>query len=579
MSDEIRRILEVLVSRPSLRRGVSVSYLSTHLDIEPRRVLKVVEMLERAGYVRVRRLERVILVVLTSRGYEKTITGRPKKPARKPVPMLAKIAGGSLIVVLIGFVWWWLELFPQTGGLQLTGAAPLPSATLVPTQAVAVLPTNTPIAVGVTADPPDPETPAVQTPDGPGPLPSAIPIDTPDPYTAIPTPVPLLEQSTEAINIVLMGADITDGSWRTDTLIVVSVEPNLPAVSMLSIPRDLYVYVPGWKMSRINTADFHGEQVGYPGGGPGLVKATLEYNLGIRVHYFARVDFQGFVDILDTLGGVDVLVDCELHDTFPNPDAIGGSSDIDLLPGVHHLDGKQALWYARSRWNTSDFDRGRRQQRVLRSALAKIKQLDLLPKLPELWDDLTQTVETDLSLETALWLATVAGRLDSSTAIKSRFIDGTVVREWLSPQGAAVLLPAYERIGPLIAEALAPPDTARARQGAARVEVLNGTTWPDWATLAADRLVWEGFEVVRIGQADHADYQQTTIVDLTGTDKGSPASHLADILRVDKANIVPADDAANDTLSFRVIVGYDYVSCYRTYWRAVHAPTPTPTQQ
>jgi hypothetical protein len=142
-----------------------------------------------------------------------------------------------------------------------------------------------------------------------------------------------------------------------------------------------------------------------------------------------------------------------------------------------------------------------------------------------------------------------------------------------------VLLPAYERIGPVIAEALAPPDTARARQGAARVEVLNGTTWPDWAILAADRLVWEGFEVVSIGQADHTDHQQTTIVDVTGTDKGSPVSRLAGILRVDESNIVPADEAADHALDSSVIVGYDYVSCYRTYWRAVHAPTPTPTQQ
>ena len=163
---------------------------------------------------------------------------------------------------------------------------------------------------------------------------------------------------------------------------------------------------------------------------------------------------------------------------------------------MHHLDGKQALWYARSRWNTNDFDRGRRQQRVLRGAFAKIKQLGLLSKAPELWGDLIQTVETDIPMGTALWLTQVAGRLDTATALKSRFIDGTVLESWRTPEGAAVQLPNSEHIGPLIAEALAPPDTARSRQGVARVEVLNGTTWPDWEILAADRLAWEGFEVI-----------------------------------------------------------------------------------
>jgi LCP family protein required for cell wall assembly len=382
-----------------------------------------------------------------------------------------------------------------------------------------------------------------------------------------------VEQSSEAINILLMGTDTTGSSWRTDTLILVSVDPSLPSVSLLSIPRDLYVYIPGWQMGRINTADARGERAGYPGGGPGLVKATLEYNLGVRVHYFARADFQGFVRILDVLGGVDVVVDCELHDTFPDPDTTRGASDIDLLPGVHHLEGKQALWYARSRWNTSDFDRGRRQQRVLRGALAQIKQLGLLSKLPELWEDLTQTVQTDLPLDTALWLTQVASRLDTALGVKSRFIDGTTVRSWRTPDGAAVLLPDYERIGPLITEALAPPDTARARQGVARVEVLNGTTWPNWAVLAADRLLWEGFDVVTIGQAERADYQQTIITDLTDTTKGSPVTLLARILRVDDANVL-AGEASDETLDFRVVVGYDYQPCYTSYWRAVHGSAP-----
>jgi LCP family protein required for cell wall assembly len=408
-------------------------------------------------------------------------------------------------------------------------------------------------------------------------------METPDPNvlspqpTAIPTPVPLLELPMDTVNILLLGSDTANGSGLTDSMIVVSVDPNIPSVSMLSIPRDLYVYIPGWKMSRINTAHSHGQRVGYPGGGPGLLKATIEYNLGIRIHYYAHVDFSGFVQLIDTLGGVYVVADCELHDTFPDPDAEGGQTDIDLMPGVVHLDGKTALWYARSRYKSTDYDRARRQQRVLRGMWTQIKQLGLLPKLPELWDELTQTVETDLSLDTVLWLASVAGRLDTETSIKSRFIDGTVVTSWLTPEGAQVLLPDFARIGPLIAEALAPPDTNRARQGYARVEVLNGTTWTDWGVLAADRLLWEGFQVVSIGQADRVDVQQTQIFDLKETTKGSPVYLLARILRVAWANILPAE-TPSETLDFRVIVGYDYQPCYKSYWYAVHTtPTPTPT--
>jgi len=387
----------------------------------------------------------------------------------------------------------------------------------------------------------------------------------------------LLEQPEDTVNIVLLGGDASQGGGLTDSLIVVSVDPRIPSVSMLSIPRDLYVFVPGWKMSRINTAYLHGQSVGYPGGGPGLVKATIEYNLGVRVHFYAQVDFAGFVKLIDTLGGVDVVVDCELHDTFPDPEPEEGQTDIDLMPGLHHLDGKRALWYARSRWNSNDYDRARRQQRVLRGTWAQIKRLDLLTKIPELWEELTHTVQTDLSLDTVLWLASVASRLDTDTSIKSRFIDGTVLQPWLTPEGAQVQLPDYDRIGPLVVEALTPPDANRASQGLARVEVLNGTTWFDGAILVADRLMWEGFQVLSIGKADRADYQQTLIVDQKETTKGSPVSRLARILRVDHTNVLPAENPSAE-VDFRVIVGYDYVPCYKSYWYNVHTtPTPTPT--
>jgi LCP family protein required for cell wall assembly len=595
VSEDIERVLLALIERNALQNGVTVSYLSSRLDIDNRRIQKIVDLLERSGYCRVQRLDRVTLVTPTLSGYEKAAALRKETQRERTAPRasaFAFAAGAGLGIILLGLVIWWLHLFSPADSSQAAESAPLPSTTPVPARASAglglpaatdplpsstavAIPTETPSPVPPTDQPPSPTAPSTPTPEGPGPLPTAIPVD-PVQAGAVPTPVSLLEQPEGTVNIVLMGADTSQGSWRTDTLIVVSIDPNLPSVSMLSIPRDLFVYIPGWKMGRINTADFHGERVGYPGGGAGLVKATIEYNLGIRAHYFARADFQGFVKILETLGGVDVVVDCELRDTFPDPEAPGGASDIELMPGVHHLQGKQALWYARSRWNTSDFDRGRRQQRVLRGAFAQIKQLGLLPKLPELWDELTQTVQTDIPLETALWLTKVASRLEAGTAIKSRFIDNTVVQAWRTAEGASVLLPVYERVRPLVAEALAPPDTSRARQGVARVEVLNGTSWGNWAILAADRLLWEGFDVVNIAQAEQTETQRTTIIDHTKTDKGSPVNYLAAVLRVNEADVKLAATPSEE-IDFRVIVGYDYSPCYKSYWRSVHGATPTPT--
>jgi hypothetical protein len=205
----------------------------------------------------------------------------------------------------------------------------------------------------------------------------------------------------------------------------------------------------------------------------------------------------------------------------------------------------------------------------------QIKQLGLLAKIPELWDELTQTVQTDLSLENVLWLATVANRLDTVTAIKSRFIDGAVVQSWLTPEGAQVLLPDYDRIGPLIAEALAPPDTNRAKQGMASVTVFNGTAWSNWPVLVTDRLLWEGFQVIQVGPADRIDYQQTLILDQTDTTKGSPVSLLARVLGVNGTNILPAETGAEQA-DFSVIVGYDYRPCYKSYWYSVHGPPPAP---
>ncbi|MBS3785059.1 MAG: LCP family protein, partial [Anaerolineae bacterium] len=121
--------------------------------------------------------------------------------------------------------------------------------------------------------------------------------------TPIPTPVPVAQVPPNTINIVLLGSDRRPDwdEWHTDVVQVVSVQPALPAVTVLSIPRDLYVYVPDFWMSRVNFADMYGELYGYQGGGPALIQQTLLYNLGIPVDHYVRVDFDGFIGIVDIL--------------------------------------------------------------------------------------------------------------------------------------------------------------------------------------------------------------------------------------------------------------------------------------
>lgn len=396
---------------------------------------------------------------------------------------------------------------------------------------------------------------------------------TPLPFP-MPTPVPLVEQPDGVINIVLLGADQASGTsrGRTDVIVIVSINPDVPSVSLISIPRDFYAWIPTYGFGKINTADSRGGN--YPGGGPALVKATIEYNFGIPIHYYARVNFEGFVRIVDTLGGVDVPVECELHDTFPNPDNPEEGLDIDLYPGVQHLDGQYALWYARSRWSTHDFDRNRRQQQILRALYHQVLDLDVISHVPELWGALQETVETDLGLDEVLWLGLVGSQLDLAD-VKSRFIGPPYVRSWTAPGGAYVLLPVEGALQPLIAEALQSPATGRANQPPFRVEVWDGTGRPGMAEVAVARLRWEGFAVVSVETVD--PLPRTQIVDFTPTDKGSPL-WLLTRLYGREASDVTSEPTEGSPVDIRIILGTDYNSCVSMY--AIHyVPTPlsTPT--
>jgi LCP family protein required for cell wall assembly len=278
------------------------------------------------------------------------------------------------------------------------------------------------------------------------PLSSGLPLPIAGDYAPRPETVPDWSQR-ERINILLLGVDQRpdeEGPWRSDTIIIVTVDPRSMTAGALSIPRDLYVEVPGYDEQRINMAHFLGDAYHYPGGGTGLAMKTIEYNFGIPMHYYIRVNFQGFRDIVDYLGGVTINVDKEIWD-HRYPDGQYGYTTIHIPAGRQLMDGRMTLQYARTRHSGTDFDRLRRQQEVLMAIRSKALRLDLIPKIPMLASTLGYTVKTNLQLGEVITLAQIASQIDAED-IRFGVIDETMTVPIVLDNGADVLFPKRDRI-------------------------------------------------------------------------------------------------------------------------------------
>jgi LCP family protein required for cell wall assembly len=376
----------------------------------------------------------------------------------------------------------------------------------------------------------------------------------------IPMPVQPVPVAADAVNIVVLGSDKRDDwtEWHTDVVQVVSVQRSRGVVSVISIPRDLYVYLPGLWMSRINFADFYGEHYDYEGGGPALVRDTLLYNLGIRVDYYVRTDFDGLIGIVDTLGGVEIPVHCYLSDYWPYPDENGEYPILEMFPGIRSMDGETALWYARSRKTTSVFSRERRQQQVLQAMWRKARDAGMLVRVPALWQQGREMVQTDLTLTEILDLARVALMLDERN-VRFYNIGAGAVTPWTTPYGGAVFLPRWEDVQPIVAEAMAPPLEARQSRTYVTVEVWNGTPNEGWGWLAVDRLYRAGFPAL-IGDADRQDYAQTELIIFNRQLKGSGAGYLQEMFDLSDAQVIHQPDVSSE-VGFRLILGADYQTC------------------
>lgn len=413
------------------------------------------------------------------------------------------------------------------------------------------------------------------------------------------TGVPLPDyERKERVNILLLGIDKRPDELysRTDTMILVTVDPNSKTAGMLSIPRDLWVSIPGYGEDRINKAYFLGDMNGYPGGGPALAMKTVQYNLGVPVHFYAQIDFDGFRQIVDTLGGIDIYVP-ETIDDPKFPDNNYGYDPFYIEQGYHTLDGYNALRYARTRATPgSDFSRAKRQQAVLLAIKDKALQLNMVPKIPELWNTMSGAFETNLELIDILELSQLADEIDPDS-IQTAVIDLKYTYDYTVPDtGARVLIPLRDKIRALVDEMFAetePPEPeapvqtqvetvevqetaqtqARAEEIAqnaqrqeeikaflaqenARLVVQNGTSIPGLASQSALFLKQQGFNILQFGPADTNTYSHTVIVVYNDT-KTYTLQVLTALFQVEEENIRHSPNLKSD-VDFRVIIGSDF---------------------
>jgi len=414
--------------------------------------------------------------------------------------------------------------------------------------------------------------------------------------TTAPPPVPAVKLAAGTVNVALLGMDTrpVQGGMLSDVIIIASINSHAPAITLLSIPRDTLVYIPGHRMAKANEAFARG---------PAVFQQMVKHNFGLDVHYYAAVNFAGLVNAVNLLGGVEIVATCPLYQVFPSDpyyfadpaapltvtapytDTFTGEAWAVGQPvptltlsipraGVYKLDGLQALAYVRARSGVpgGDVDRGRRAQQVVRALLnqARAKGVLTVAHLPALYDQFKRHVRTDLTLEQVLSLALQADRLGDAV-IRSRHLDGVSLTNVTLELVGAVLIPDRESVSPYLQRALSVPLNQREGQSAS-VEIWNATGWRGFDRVAAERLRDLGFRV--LSTRDVAEvYTQTQVIDLTTSAKGSALPLLQRSLGVRPENVI--SQPSPNGPSYRIIAGRDFEACYyRTRPANIGRPTP-----
>jgi LCP family protein required for cell wall assembly len=340
---------------------------------------------------------------------------------------------------------------------------------------------------------------------------------TPDP-SAVGTMAPSLPpwDGKDQLNILAVGVDAREGdgnSFNTDTMIVISIDPETGQVAMFQVPRDMAdVPVPdnarglwgsvyggkinSWYNQNRNRTDL------WPGKnattrGFNSLKAILGELYGLDIRYYVKVDFQGFRDVVSTLGGVQVNVQMPVYEsTYP---AAGGFTRLYIPAGPQHMSGQEALKYARSRHRSTDFDRGRRQQRVLLSIKDQISAEAILANLPQLVADLKDSVKTDIPTSELPKLLALADSVDTKNIRSYVFSPSLYATEYANSPRGYIITPNVARIRKAVRQAFSVSPALMAQRErvgaeAAGVWVYNASGRTGLANRNADWLAYSGIE-------------------------------------------------------------------------------------
>lgn len=364
----------------------------------------------------------------------------------------------------------------------------------------------------------------------------------------------LIGMDEDRINILLLGIGGRghEGANLTDTILIASYKPSTKEVSMMSIPRDLIIPIPGHGWRKINNL-YSIAEYNDPGTGGDYTKQIISQIFGIQIPYYTRIDFQGFVELIDLIGGIDVQVPRTLSDyQYPIPGREEYPEDqryehLVVEEGLQHLDGTTALKYVRSRHaigeEGSDFARAARQQLVMQAVLDKLLSFNTLlrpTRIKKIYDNVEEHVDTNLSLEhmsafAALVRDYLTEKKPPATIVLSDAKDGPL--QAANYNGAFVLEPKVQDFRELkfIAEHMFEPDLKFTRpteeestlprvslekpvasSEEATIEILNGTFVNGLARAMQQKLEELDYEVASIGNSANQDYSQTIIYDLSG---------------------------------------------------------------
>jgi polyisoprenyl-teichoic acid--peptidoglycan teichoic acid transferase len=374
----------------------------------------------------------------------------------------------------------------------------------------------------------------------------------------------------DRVTVLFLGIDQRcdeEGPTRTDSIMLLTVDPIGLSGAVLSVPRDLWVEIPGFGVDRINQAHYLGEVYDYPGGGPALAVDTIEGAIGVRVNYFVTINFDAFVKIIDLIGGIEIDVPEEIDDPL-YPDNCYGYDPFYMAAGKQPMDGYLALKYARTRITFGgDVDRAGRQQEVALAVREKIMRINMLPQLiaraPELWYTLQDNVHTDMSIDEVLQLALLVQEIPRRS-IRTAVIDYNYVYNETTPSGQLVLVPIRENIRTLRNELFAPPAIPTpvienladmVAKESARIAVYNGTAVFGLAGATESYLLGYNVNVTEIGNADSSAYRATQIIDY-GSNRNT-ALYLAQLLAVPPLNVSNGTDPDGD-YDLLVILGNDW---------------------